>query len=216
MKGCRCTIGFSELYKIASEMARPKKGPLETMLAPIVTPAKAKKTSRVARGVATNELIFSAYQGTNDEVFPEVLALYVPPGSRVADITFGQGVFWKKVPKGIYHVRPSDIKVGTDCRRLPYDSASYDCVVFDPPYMHTPGGTAHQNHQNFELYYYNNGAGNGLKKYHEAVLDLYFAGAREAYRVLRAEGIYIVKCQDEVCANQQRLTHVEIINELAT
>ena len=30
--------------------------------------------------------------------------------------------------------------------------------------------------------------------------------------MLRPKGIYIVKCQDEVCANRQRLTHVEIIN----
>jgi hypothetical protein len=164
--------------------------------------------------VATNDLIFSAYQGTNDEIFPLVLELYVPPGSRVADVTFGQGVFWKKVPQGVYHVCPSDIKLGIDCRKLPYEPASYDCVVFDPPYMHTPGGTAHQSHQNFEQYYFNNGTSHTEKKYHEAVLDLYFCGAAEAYRILRAGGVFIVKCQDEVCANKQRLTHVEIINEL--
>ena len=186
------------------------------MHAPTAPPVKAKKTNRVARGVATNELIFSAYQGTNDEIFPHVLQLYVPIGSRVADVTFGQGVFWKKVPKDAYHVRSSDIKLGVDCRKLPYESASYDCVVFDPPYMHTPGGTAHQNHQNFELYYYNNATSHAEKKYHEAVLDLYFRGAREAHRVLRPGGVLIVKCQDEVCANKQRLTHVELINELAT
>jgi hypothetical protein len=80
--------------------------------------------------------------------------------------------------------------------------------------MHTPGGTAHQNHQNFELYYDNNRISNSEKKYHEAVLDLYFRGSQEAHRVLRPDGIFIVKCQDEVCANTQRLTHVEIINEL--
>ena len=38
--------------------------------------------------------------------------------------------------------------------------------------------------------------------------------AVEAYRVLRPGGVYIVKCQDEVCANKQRLTHVELINHL--
>ena len=32
--------------------------------------------------------------------------------------------------------------------------------------------------------------------------------------MLKHGGIYIVKCQDEVCANRQRLTHVEIINHL--
>lgn len=197
-------------------MARRKRDSPALMHAPVATPVKAKKTTRVARGVATNDLVFSASMGTNDEVFPEVLSLYVQPGSKIADITFGQGVFWKKVEKNAYKVHPSDIKNGIDCRALPYDAASFDCVVFDPPYMHTPGGTAHQNHQNFELYYVNNGAANSDKKYHEAVLDIYFRGAKEAHRVLRSGGILIAKCQDEVCANKQRLTHVEVINELAT
>lgn len=175
---------------------------------------KGKKTDRVAKGLATNELVFSAYQGTNDEVFPYVLKLHVPTGSLVADVTYGKGVFWKKVAEGDYDVRKTDLGMGIDCRKLPYGDCMLDCVVFDPPYMHTPGGTAHQNHQNFELYYYNNGTSHTLKKYHEAVLDLYFEGAKEACRVLKEEGVYIVKCQDEVCANRQRLTHVEIINEL--
>lgn len=175
---------------------------------------KPKKTNRVARGIATNDLVFSACQETNDLVFPRILQLHVPEGSLVADVTYGRGVFWKQVSKGTYDVRATDLRSGVDCRKLPYGDTTIDCVVFDPPYMHTPGGTAHQNHQNFESYYGNNGTGHPSKKYHEAVLDLYFKGAEEAYRVLKSEGIYIVKCQDEVCANQQRLTHVEIINEL--
>jgi hypothetical protein len=183
------------------------------MSAPTGT-VKPKKTGRVARGISTNELIFSACQDTNDAVFPHILKLYVPAGSLVADVTFGRGVFWKQVPKGAYELRATDLRTGVDCGKLPYGNTTIDCVVFDPPYMHTPGGTAHQNHQNFEAYYSNNGIENSSKKYHEAVLDLYFKGARDACRVLKPEGIYIVKCQDEVCANQQRLTHVEIINEL--
>ena len=192
--------------------ARPRNGKAAVSGAVIVKP---KKTSRVARGIATNELIFSAYHATNDEVFPHVLKLYVPEGSLVADVTYGKGVFWKQVPETAYDIRASDLRSGVDCSKLPYGDTTIDCVVFDPPYMHTPGGTAHQNHQNFEHYYNNNGTQNTSKKYHEAVLDLYFKGAKEAFRVLKPEGIYIVKCQDEVCANQQRLTHVEIINELS-
>jgi hypothetical protein len=175
---------------------------------------KPKKTNRVANGISTNDLVFSAHQGTNDDVFPEVLKLYVPKGSTVADVTYGKGVFWKKVEKGDYVLKATDAKTGTDCGKLPYEDATIDCVVFDPPYMHTPGGTAHQNHQNFESYYANNGAETTTLKYHEAVLGLYYKGATEALRVLKPNGIFIVKCQDEVCANKQRLTHVEIINEL--
>ena len=175
-----------------------------------------RKSSRKSpAGISTNQLVFTASQGTIEDVFPQVISLYVAPGSTVADVTYGRGVFWKRVPEGTYRLLATDLKNGVDCRNLPYGDASIDCVVFDPPYMHTPGGTAHVNHQNYENYYRNNSSGNGSeKKYHEAVLDLYFKAAEEAYRVLRNEGIYIVKCGDEVCANQQRLTHVELINEL--
>jgi hypothetical protein len=177
---------------------------------------RVKKSSRKSpAGISTNQLIFTAYQGTNEDVFPQVISLYVAPGSTVADVTYGKGVFWKRVPEGAYRLLATDLKNDVDCRNLPYGDASIDCVVFDPPYMHTPGGTAHINHQNYEDYYRNNSAENGSgKKYHEAVLDLYFKAADEAHRVLRNEGIYIVKCGDEVCTNQQRLTHVELINEL--
>ncbi|WHZ28061.1 MAG: hypothetical protein OJF51_002859 [Nitrospira sp.] len=168
-------------------------------------------------GVSTNSLIFSSYCGTNDEVFPNILALYVLPGSTIADVTYGKGVFWKRVPKNLYRLLGTDISTGTDCRALPYSDTSLDCVVLDPPYMHTPGGTAHVGHQNYEGYYKNNVAQNGsAKKYHEAVLDLYFQAGREAHRVLGNEGIFIVKCADEVCANQQRLTHIELTNEYSS
>lgn len=175
--------------------------------------AEAKARRKSPAGNPTNDLVFSAYVGTNDEVFPQILSLYVRPGSIVADVTYGRGVFWRRIPKDAYDLRATDLADGIDCRSLPYRSASIDCVVFDPPYMHTPGGTAHVNHQNYEGYYNNNGI-TSEKKYHEAVLDLYFSAAKEAWRVLRDGGIYIVKCQDEVCANRQRLTHLEIINEL--
>jgi hypothetical protein len=163
-------------------------------------------------GVATNDLVFTAHQGSNDELFPQILWLYVAPGSTVADVTYGKGVFWRRVPSGRYRLLATDLAGGVDCRALPYATESIDCVVFDPPYMHTPGGSAHVNHQNYEGYYGNNRAGNASsRKYHEAVLELYFQTGSEVRRVLRREGLFIVKCADEVCANQQRLTHVEII-----
>jgi hypothetical protein len=183
-----------------------------------------RRKRKSPEGISTNELVFSATMGHNNQLFPEILNLYVPPNSIVADVTYGRGVFWRDVDTRNYHVLKSDIQINTphkfhslaDCRHLPYKGESLDAIVFDPPYMHTPGGTAHSNHQNYETYYQNNAisAPDESVKYHEAVLALYYVAAREAFRVLRPNGIYIVKCQDEVCANKQRLTHVEIINEL--
>src|SRR5713101_2975101 len=132
-----------------------------------------KKKRKSPDGIATNELVFTAYQGTNDEIFPHILSLYVPRGSVVADVTYGKGVFWKDISKDHYGLVATDIANGIDCRRLPYDDKSIDCVVLDPPYMHTPGGTAHVNHQNFEGYYRNNANESATAKYHEAVLELY-------------------------------------------
>jgi len=179
-----------------------------------VSGLKEKKTTRTASGEPTNDLVFSARVGTNDEVFPDILKLYVKKGARAADVTWGKGVFWKRVRKSDYSVAASDLSTGVDSRRTPYDDGTFDAVVFDPPYMHTPGGTAHNGHQNFEGAYRNNSAESTGLKYHEAVLDLYFESAKEAARILKPKGIYVVKCQDEVCANRQRLTHVEIINKL--
>ncbi len=168
----------------------------------------------VRNGTPSNDLILSAYSISNSQVFRKILELYVAPGSIIADVTFGNGVFWKDVPEGRYRLRATDILDGIDCRRLPYKSGEIDCVVLDPPYMHSPGGTAHRSHSPFEDHYRNNGTGNDTgSKYHEAVLELYSAAGREAHRVLRERGVCIVKCQDAVCANRQRFTHIEIIEE---
>jgi hypothetical protein len=167
---------------------------------------------RVQNGQPTNQLVFSAYVGGNEDTFPHILDLYVAPGSLVADVTFGKGVFWRNVPPGRYQLLPTDIQTGVDCRELPYEDATIDCVILDPPYMHSPGGTAHTVHTAFEQHYRNNGTGNRTKKkYHQAVIELYDEAGKEAYRVLRDRGVLIVKCQDEVCSNRQRFTHLEIV-----
>jgi DNA methylase len=181
------------------------------------------KRRRVAGGVSTSDVVLSAHLGGNAEVFPRILALHVPKGSTIADVTWGKGVFWADVPRTWYKVLASDLKTGTDCRKLPYVDGSIDAVVLDPPYMeglfrkstdHMAGGGSHAAFREN----YSNGltTEEGGPKWHAAVTDLYFKAGREAHRVLREEGVLIVKCQDEVSANRQCLTHVEIINEFET
>ena len=168
----------------------------------------------VRNGAPTNDLILSAYGESNETVFPRVLDLYVAAGSLVADVTFGKGVFWRNIPPDKYRLMATDLESGVDCRDLPYGDGEVDCVVLDPPYMHSPGGTAYSSHRPYEDYYRNNGTGNLTgSKYHEAVLELYSDAGQEAHRVLRDRGVMIVKCQDEVCSNRQRFTHIEIIQE---
>ena len=194
---------------------------------PLGTAGKAVQTTPSGRkspaGVATTNLVVSAHVGTNADVFPEVLALHVTPGARIADVTYGKGVFWRRVDTDNYDLLASDIATDVDCRDLPYSADSLDAVVFDPPYMEgffrdsgtTKAGTG--THATFREHYANGHESPGRtgKKWHAAVLELYVDGGKEAWRVLRDKGVFIVKCQDEVSANRQNLTHVEVINAYA-
>ena len=178
---------------------------------------KAKK--RVQGGASTSDVIVSTYTAGNADVFPKILQLHVPKGSVVADVTYGNGVFWNKIPEGEYDLRPTDIADGVDCRNLPYQDGSIDCVVVDPPYMEgllretRENKAGHGTHITFRDAYSNGDEKSEGIKWHAAVLNLYFSAVQEAHRVLKEKGVLIVKCQDEVSANRQNLTHVEIINE---
>lgn len=190
---------------------------------------------RVQGGVATTDVILSAHVAGNAEVFKQLAELHLPVGTTVADLTYGKGVFWQQVTPKKYRLIFSDIdakvqhdklhdlpvETGIDSRELPYVDESLDGVVFDPPYMeglfrnsatHLAGSGTHTT---FRQHYSNGKAtpdGNDQPKWHDAVLDLYLKTGREVYRVLKSKGVFVVKCQDEVSANKQRLTHVEIIS----
>jgi tRNA G10 N-methylase Trm11 len=190
------------------------------------------KKKRIARGESTTNVLMSATVGGNAEIFPKILSLHVAAGSTIADVTYGQGVFWSKVTDATYNVLASDIfdtpkrapqpfvnlRCGIDCRNLPYDDNSLDCAVLDPPYMesfyrdkksHRGGGG---NLSAFQRYYTSGSIQmKGSPKWHDAVTQMYCESGVEAYRVLQDSGIFIVKCQDEVSANKQRLTHIEIV-----
>lgn len=183
---------------------------------------------RVQGGVATSNVVMSAHVGGNADVFPQILDLHVPDGARIADVTYGSGVFWSKVDISRYELLPTDISMGVDCRALPYEDDYLDALVLDPPYMegllrdnkkHKAGDGSYSSFRK----YYSNGDENSkswkrpdnkpVPKWHAAVRELYYYAALEAWRTLRPNGVFIVKCQDEVSANKQWLTHIEIIND---
>ncbi|MFN6517373.1 MAG: DNA methyltransferase [Nostoc sp. CreGUA01] len=197
-------------------------------------PLSEEQPYRVQGGEPTTDVIVSSYITGNAEVFSNIMKLHIPKNSLVADVTYGKGVFWQQVPVNQYRILFSDIdaKVQTDpihqvevqtqidSRMLPFQDNYLDCMVFDPPYMEglfrssirqLAGSGTHSTFRD----HYSNGKAIECKddqpKWHNAVLDLYLKTGLEACRVIKPKGIFIVKCQDEVSANKQRLTHVEII-----
>jgi len=68
------------------------------------------------------ETIYTTHIGTNTDLFPKILKLYLKEGSSIADVTYGKGIFWKKVDKDRYRLLATDAQTGIDFRNLPYDS----------------------------------------------------------------------------------------------
>lgn len=179
-----------------------------------------------------DEIIVSAHVGRNAEVFSKILDLHVPRGAKVADVTYGKGVFWKRVSPDAYDVYGTDLDDSksptgdsVDARDAyeywdERDELPFDCVVLDPPYAEgffrrnkemLAGGDG--SHSNFRKHYSSGDVVDTRgSKYHQAVLDLYCAAGTEAKRMLTDDGTLIVKVQDEVSANTQELTHIQITN----
>jgi hypothetical protein len=198
----------------------------------LFAPLQPAKPRRVQGGQSSTQVVLTAAVSGNAEMFAQIAQLHLPVGSLVADVTYGKGVFWQHVPMGQYQLLFSDIdaktttdpihripvQTATDCRDLPYLEGSLDALVLDPPYMEglfrreVSQLAGAGSHQAFRQHYSSGQTSNTTDpKWHDAVLDLYIKAGLEARRVVRIGGMVIVKCQDEVSANKQRLTHVEII-----
>jgi SAM-dependent methyltransferase len=161
-------------------------------------------------------------QGTNADLVANVAGLYLPDGAFVADVTYGKGVFWRKCLHRRVTVLASDltmlpqtvgqmnflqplkiVPLQADFRFLPYQSASLDIVVLDPPYIHNPG-------QHVTDPRYNNAATTGGMYHRDIVAKLYVPGIMEAARVLKPGGQLWVKCKDEIESSAQQWAHREM------
>ena len=151
-------------------------------------------------------MMYTLVEGINSDLIKSVSDFYIKDGDTVADVTYGKGVFWRKVDLNRINLLKTDIMTvepPVDFRNLPYAEGSIDHVVFDPPYMHTPGKPmVDERYQN---------SNTTSKMYHTDIMqELYKKGMIEAYRVMKENGFLFVKCQDEVESGYQRWSHIEI------
>jgi len=158
--------------------------------------------------------VLTAKKGTNADLFPDIMRLYVADGADVLDMTYGNGVFWRNIPDDKYTVTRNDIEAGRgdhdyDCRELPTTwNESFDAVIFDPPYLYTGGfrtlrDSIDRGYRNRER------ARSGIHGV-AAVHQMYAEAYIEAYRVLKRKGIFIVKCMDQVMSGKQTWMHLEM------
>lgn len=156
--------------------------------------------------------VTTVIDGKNHDLVATAASLYLAPGDAVADVTYSSGRFWKRTDLSQYRFLASDLMpmrpdvLAADFRALPYRDDSVDALVFDPPYIHSPGKGMLKDR-------YNGRATTDMITY-DQIIDLYRDGMTEACRVLRDGGQLWVKCKDTLASEKQRWSHITIF-ELA-
>ncbi len=145
------------------------------------------------------------------EIIRNILRLHVPEGRIDCDPTFSTGAFYNGTgvdpPALRFDIRPqAEGVVEADARHLPLEDGSISCMMLDPPFLATKGrslteGNGNRINRRFGVY-------PDEKSLHQMYADV----IREAYRVLKPDGILIFKCQDKVSSGKQYLSHVFVVN----
>lgn len=159
-------------------------------------------------GLASDGFGLTTAAATNEEMLARIFDLYCRPGMAIADPTWGNGVFYKKVDLSRYAFHGTDLtQDDIDMRDLPYPDASLDVIVLDPPYRYVED-KSHRKETIERCYNTESVRGSGG---HDGVMGLYRDGMREAARVLKVGGYLIVKCQDTITDGKQQWVHVDLL-----
>ena len=143
-----------------------------------------------------------------------ILKLHVPEGKIDCDPTYSIGNFYKdgrvKFPEYKFDIKPQSAGVEyADCRHLPLDDDSINCIMFDPPFLATTGKSLEDINADNNILNRRFGVCHTEKELHK----LYIDSMKEFHRVLKEDGILIFKCQDKVSSGKQYFTHHFIYNE---
>lgn len=152
------------------------------------------------------ELVRSV-SGSQDEILQGIIQLYCPNGFDL-DPTYSKGNFYKNIPQPRYKADISpqfEDVMECDCRSLPFEDSELGSIIFDPPFVAAmPTGRGKSGIIRDRFGYYKNVQNELWSFYHQAL--------REFYRILRANGILVVKSQDTIDSSKQYLSHVEVTN----
>lgn len=160
--------------------------------------------------------VLTAGVGDNSDIFPRVLQIYAKEGFKILDMTYGRGVFWKKVDREKYDCLFNDIDselgdIHLDFRKMDgLNDESFNLAVLDPPYASRSGSGIKCS---IDRGYNNRKRMKELGIFGtEATMQYYKEGMIEAFRLLKSKGILVVKCMDEIMSGKQQLNHITLIN----
>jgi SAM-dependent methyltransferase len=153
----------------------------------------------------------SIWEGTDAELLEKMLEFYPrKPPKLILDATVNAGRFWARSKRKVVGMDIDERHhpdVVADNTRMPFKDDCFDVVVYDPPHIPNQGKDKGKD--------FNTRFGLVLKASPEqgySFSHLYPPFVREAYRVLKKEGILICKIADYVHGHRFQWAHLELTN----
>jgi SAM-dependent methyltransferase len=135
---------------------------------------------------------------TNADLIADIASLgYIKQTDHVLDPTYGRGLWWKKFKPDVLVGMDLKMDPTFDFRSMPFTDNVFDVVAFDPPYV-SMGGRSTTTMPDFHNRY---GLVNAPRT--PAELSTYIEdGLRECHRVLKPNGILLVKCMNYISSGK--------------
>lgn len=189
------------------------------------TPCKAKALRLPARELAPGgpaakascgyEPLPSVWEGGDAELLERMLGFYPhQPPERILDATVNAGRFWIGSTRPVTGIdidprhRPDIV---ADNAAMPFAAESFDVVVYDPPHIPNQGKDRNKD--------FNKRFGLVLKASPQQGYNfshLFPPFVKEAYRVLRRNGVLFCKIADYVHGHRFQWAHVELLHAAVT
>ena len=137
---------------------------------------------------------------------------YITEDNFILDCTYNKGKMWQGLSyKPVrMDINPSfEVDVVADFTAMPFVDASFDVIVFDPPFL--PIHAASFNSSRIWELQYGITADDSLRR-GDNVCPMFMPFLSEARRVLKADGIIIAKIGDLVHNHKQQFQGVEFVN----
>jgi hypothetical protein len=158
--------------------------------------------------ISTPLLAVRSVSENQEEILRSIVRLHCPDGFD-ADLTFGNGSFWKKLPRPrlCFDLTPlHEGVIKADSRMLPVEPNSIGNAVFDPPFLtYVKNGRDHKG-----------GAVQMTKRFggyytYDELEDHYRDTLSECYRVMKPKAKLVFKCQDIIHNHRMHCTHFRTI-----
>lgn len=154
--------------------------------------------------------IASVWYGEDAELIEQLLSFYPrKKPRRILDATVNGGRFWRDSQRPVIGLdidsryRPTIV---ADNNRMPFRAASFEVVVYDPPHIPNQGKDKSKDfNTRFGL------VARSSKENNYTFTHTFPPFVKEAYRVLKPEGILLCKIADYVHHHRYQWAHIDFI-----